>query len=153
MIIIKYCMAPSGRYVAWFEYENAHYYGSGNTIKLAFKNVKQNYWKFHRHNPSGCKLDSKKSETCDAPLVYMSNMFKKKNWCANKEKSKSLEFIVPNIEKQELLNDLNPIPSTNHKIKEKEEKSYDFYTYKRMDGKLIVYGCKKVQVYELQKED
>jgi hypothetical protein len=120
MIIVKFCRNYKSDYVGWCEYGNGHYFSSGRTLDILMRNMKTQMYQKKRVSAAQVILDSKPSDTSDCPVQYMSNMFRGRSWKYSSE------------------------PKEETKPKEK----FDSHEYAIEDGKLIVYGIRKVKVAE-----
>lgn len=120
MIIVKFCRNYKSDYVGWCEYENGHYFTSGRTLDILVRNMKVQMYQKKRVSGAQIMLDSKPSDSSDCPVQYMSNMFRGKAWKA--------------------------FPESKEEAKPQEK--FDSHEYVVEDGKLIVYGIRKVKVAE-----
>lgn len=120
MIIVKFCRNYKSDYVGWCEYENGHYFTSGRTLDILIRNMKVQMYQKKRISGAQIMLDSKPSDSSDCPVQYMSNMFRGKAWKA--------------------------FPESKEEVKTQEK--FDSHEYVVENGKLIVYGIRKVKVAE-----
>lgn len=120
MIIVKFCRNYKSNYVGWCEYENGHYFTSGHTLDILVRNMKAQMYQKKRISSTQIILDSKPSDGSDCPVQYMSNMFRGKQW--------------------------KHFPDSKEESKPQEK--FDSHEYVVENGKLIVYGIRKVKVAE-----
>lgn len=120
MIIVKFCKIYKSNYVGWCEYENGHYFSSGRTLDILMRNIKAQMYQKKRVSGIQIILDSKPSDASDCPAQYMHNNFRNRVW--------------------------NRFLETEEEVKPQEK--FDFHEYVAEDGKLIVYGVRKVKVAE-----
>lgn len=138
MPAINYCLAPSGNYVGWIVVDNGHYFGSGRTIDAMLKNVKYTLYFHKRMSVKGLYLNDKPTLLPEVPVQFMTKAFKTRAWF-NHHNGPVTETKFVHISNEST----KPVES---------EETYDFYEYKKVNGVLEVYGCKKIKEYQLQKQ-
>lgn len=87
MYIIKFCRAPSQRWVGVCEYNGGHVFASGRTIDELVKHMKGMMW-FQKISAKQIVLDNKQHDTCEFEKLYkcfMSAIFVGRYW-KNKNK-------------------------------------------------------------------
>lgn len=142
---IYFCLSPANKYVGWTIYENGYYFGSGNTLDEMDKNVRATLYFKKKISRRGFTLASAPTKRENVPLDKMSKMFLSKSWYGHKM-SDSLTAA------QVKFNATRPVVQTEPKKETPApvEQKYDYYSYKVVDGKLCVYGCKLINEFPLE---
>lgn len=142
---IYFCLGPANYYVGWTIYNNGYYFGSGNTIEQCFDNVRQSIYCKTRMSKRGFTLASKPTDRKDVPIEKMPRGFKTRCWFGHK-----LTDVVTDSQKR--FNATRPITGEDvlDSCEEEPTISYDYYTYKVVDGKLRIYGCKFINEFPLE---
>lgn len=157
MITVSFTKNPAGTYwIGWATYENGIYWASGRTLDDLIRNMKHRLYLEKGISRRQVYLDTKQSTRVDVPFNRMTNIFYGKFWkhkmskqdvdkdrilnIATKTETELTEEPVasPVVEKQSV----NPTPQ------------YDYCEYEEKDGRLVVYGVKRVVItrYELGKK-
>lgn len=144
---IHFCMAPSGLYVGWTVYENGYYFGSGRTIDACTLNVKQTVYFKKKVSTRGYTIAPKPSTRDEVPVEKMHPIFKTRAWFGHSLKDKMTKEQIDFVKSRP--QDKTPVVDTP--VTEPEI-TYDYFTYKVVDGNLEVYGCRKVNSFKLGEE-
>lgn len=141
---INYALAPSGLYVGWTFYENGIYYASHRTVDGVIHGVKHQLYLAKKVSYRGYSVAMSATPKEQVPIEKMKQAFLTRAYWGKK----TVEKLTP--EQIEF----------NKKIKEREQKAepavsvpvieYDYFDYKIEDGKLTVFGCKKVAEYPIK---
>lgn len=160
---VNFILAPTNRYVGWIIYNNAHWFGSGETLSLMYHNIRQKMWKEYgtesmpklkfRIAPAPTKPE-------DVPIQFMSERFLQRAYYGGKKKPRAYRKVEPTpIYNTMTANDFarGVLPKEQHvePVAEPVETKttckpdateYDYYDQQVIDGVLHVYGIKRVEV-------
>lgn len=142
---IYFCLSPANKYVGWTIYENGYYFGSGNTLDEMDKNVRATLYFKKKISRRGFTLASAPTKRENVPLDKMSKIFLSKNWYGHKM-SDSLTAAQVKFNATRPVVQTEPTKETPAPV----EPKYDYYSYKVVDGKLCVYGCKLINEFPLE---
>ena len=137
--VIHFCRAPSGLWIGWIVKDNAHYWGSGRTMDDLVMHVKNTLYQAKKCSTAGYIIASRPSTPDEVPMSVMGQTFKTRAWYGGTARAQeAMEKAL--LEEQQ--------KATQQKT---ESTDYDYYEYKVVEGKLVVFGVirKEVASYTL----
>ena len=161
MISVSFTKNPAGTYwVGWTKYENGMYWASGRTLDDLIRHMKHRLYLEKGVSRRQVYLDTKQSTRLDVPFNLMSNMFYGKFWKNSMSKKDADNDKLLNIAAKTATELTAPAPveepvaSPAEEPSEKLPEQYDYCEYEEKDGRLVVYGVKRVLItsYELGKK-
>lgn len=144
---INYTLAPSGLYVGWTYYENGIYYASHRTIDKMIYGVKHQLYLAKRVSYRGYNVALSPTPKEEVPIDKMKQAFLTRAYWGQKTVQKLTKEQMEYNKKIGLL-DKKEEPKAEPVEEPKVE--YDYYDYQIEDGKLVVFGCKKVAEYAIK---
>jgi len=141
---INYALAPSGLYVGWTFYENGIYYASHRTLDGVIQGVKHQLYLAKKVSYRGYSVAMSATPKEQVPIEKMKQAFLTRAYWGKKTVEKLTPEQIAYNKKIGLFDKKEPEKTEEPKVE------YDYYDYQIEDGKLVVFGCKKVAEYAIK---